>query len=355
MKTIKIFWLIIILSFHALNSFNQQQITLNRKLHETWVSISIEPGRLNGILFEVKDSSILISDARIRNQYLSGNFNLTEIDFRNLDYLYIRNQNSRKNGVLIGGGITAVLSIVAIHATFKDVPDVRNIFLLVGVPSMAITGAGIGYLVGLIPARFPIQGSFENFDWHRTNMQRRSLVHSHTEADYEHRNFFGWVIGPSFPVGDFAGKSSGNDNPVIAKSGYSSDLNLGLKLSPKLTISLSGFYNQYDVTEGDADYYWLVGGGAIGPLFEIAVTEKFFIDLKPRIGILEAQLIMAEAYVEMTGSGIAINPGASLRYSIARRWILITKAEYLYANPKELSFNNLQTFNVGFGAGYRFR
>ena len=90
-------------------------------------------------------------------------------------------------------------------------------------------------------------------------------------------------------------------------------------------------------------------------MFEIPFTDKFFLDLKPRIGILEAQLIMAEAYAEMIGNGIAINPGASLRYSIARRWILIAKAEYLYANPKELDFNNLQTFNLGFGAGYRFR
>jgi hypothetical protein len=352
MKTIKISMLI--LSFCVFNSFTQEKVTLNKKLYETRVSMSIEPGRLNGILFEVKDSSILISDARIRNQYLSGNFNVTEIDFRNLEYLHIRNQNSRKNGVWIGGGITATLSILAIHYTLKDVPEVRNIFLLVGVPSMAITGAGIGYLVGLIPARFPIQGSFENFDWHRTNMQRRSLVNSHIESDYEHRNFFGWVIGPSFPVGDFGGKSSGNNNPVIAKSGYSSDYTLGMKLSPKLTISISGFYNQYDLADGDQDYYWLVGGGAIGPLFEIAVTDKFFLDLKPRIGILEAQLL-TEEFMGNSGSGIALNPGASLRYIIARRWILITKAEYLYANPKELGFNNLQTFNVGFGAGYRFR
>jgi hypothetical protein len=353
MKAIKLTMLILI--FCVFNSFPQETITLNKKLYETRVSMSIEPGRLNGILFEVKDSSILISDARIRNQYLSGNFNVTEIDFRNLEYLYIRNQNSRKNGAWIGGGITAAFSILSIHYTFRDVPEVRNIFFLVGVPTMAIAGAGIGYLVGLIPARFPIQGSFENFDWHRTKMQKRSLVHSHIKPDYEHRNFFGWLIGPSFPVGDFAGKSPGSNNSDNAKSGYSSDFNFSLKVSPKLTISLSGFYNQYDLQEGNDDYFWLMGGAAIGPMFEIPVTDKFFVDLKPRIGILEAQLIMAEAYAEMIGSGIAINPGASLRYNIARRWILITKAEYLYANPKELGFNNLQTFNLGFGAGYRFR
>ena len=354
MKTIKIYWIAIILISCALNSFAQQPATLNRKLHETRVSMSIEPGRLEGILYEIKDSSILISDARSRNQYLSGNFNVTEIDFRNLDYLNIRSQNSGKKGAWIGGGITAVLSIVAIQSTFKDVPEVRNIFLLVGVPSMSIAGAGIGFLVGIIPARFSVKGSYENFDWHRSSMQRRSLVHSHFESDYEHRNYFGWVIGPSFPFGDF-GKSSGNNNSVIAASGYSSDLNFGLKLSPKLTISLSGFYNQYDVNEGNKGYYWLVGGGAIGPVFEIPITDKISVDLKPRIGILEARLIMTEAYVATIGSGIAVNPGASLKYNIARRWIIITKAEYIYSSPEELDFNNIQTFNLGFGAGYRFR
>lgn len=352
MRAIKLSMLV--LSFCVFNSFPQEEITLNRKLYETRVLMSIEPGRLNGILYEVKDSSILISDARTRNQYLSGNFNVTEIEFRNLDYLHIRSQNSRKKGAWIGGGITAALSIVAIHYTYKDVPEVRNIFLLVGVPSISIAGAGVGLLVGFIPARFPIQGNFENFDWHRSSMQRRSLVHSHIEPDYEHRNFFGWMIGPSFPFGDFAGKSSGNNNSVIAQSGYSSDFNLGMKLSPKFTISISGFYNQYDLAEGNEDYFWLVGGAAIGPLFEIPFTDKFFLDLKPRIGILEAQLL-TEEFVENSGSGIAINPGASLKYNIARRWILIAKAEYLYANPKELDFNNLQTFNLGFGAGYRFR
>ena len=316
--------------------------------------MSTEPGRLEGILFEVKDSSILISDARIRNQYLSGNFNVTEIDFRNLDHLRIRSQNSRKKGVYIGGGITAILSIIAIHFTYKDIPFVRNVSLLLGVPTMSIAGAGIGLLFGSIPVRYSIQGSFENFDWHRSNMQRRSLVHSHIEANYEHRNFFGWLIGPSFPVGDFAGKSPDGNNSDNAKSGYSSDFNFSLKVSPKLTISFSGFYNQYDLQEGNDHYFWLVGGAAIGPTFEIPVTDKFFVDLKPRIGILEAQLL-TEEFTENSGSGIAINPGASLKYKIARRWILIAKAEYLYANPKELDFNSLQTFNLGFGAGYRFR
>ncbi len=353
MKTIKVYWIVIILSSYAQISFAQQPTTLNRKLHETRVSISTEPGKLEGILYEIKDSSILISDARIRNQYLSGNFNVTEIDFRNLDFLYIRSQNSGKKGAWIGGGITAVLSIVAIQSIFKDVPEVRNIFLLVGVPSMSVAGAGIGFLVGMIPAHISIQGSFENFDWHRSSMQRRSLVHSHIKSDYEHRNFFGWVIGPSFPVGDF-GISSGNNNSLIAASGYSSGLNFGLKLSPKLTISLSGFYNQYDVSEGEG-YYWLVGGGTIGPVFEIPITDKISVDLKPRIGILKAQLIMMETYVETTGSGLAVNPGASLKYNIARRWIIMTKAEYIYSSSKELDFNNIQTFNLGFGAGYRFR
>jgi hypothetical protein len=354
MRTIKKYWIAIILISYALNSFAQQQTTLNRKLHEARVSMSTEPGRLEGILYEIKDSSILISDARTRNQYLSGNFNVTEIDFRNLDFLHVRGQNSKKKGAWIGGGITAVLSIAAIQSIFKDVPEVRNIFLLVGVPSMSIAGAGIGFLVGMIPAHISIQGSFENFDWHRSSMQRRSLVRSHIIPDYEHRNFFGWVIGPSFPVGEF-GKSSGNNNSVIAASGYSSDLNFGLKLSPKLTISLSGFYNQYDVSGGDKGYYWLVGGGAIGPVFEIPITDNFSVDLKPRIGILEAQLIMAEANAATTGSGIAVNPGASLKYNIARRWVIITKAEYIYSSPKGLDFNNIQTFNLGFGAGYRFR
>ena len=68
------------------------------------------------------------------------------------------------------------------------------------------------------------------------------------------------------------------------------------------------------------------------------------------------------AGIEKNGFGFVINPGITLRYNLATRWVLFSKAEHMYAIPgkgndpeSSLGFDNLQTFNMGFGAGYRFR
>jgi hypothetical protein len=48
------------------------------RIYETWLTIDSQPFYLKGVLYEVKDSSILISDSKLKQDYKTGHLKISE-------------------------------------------------------------------------------------------------------------------------------------------------------------------------------------------------------------------------------------------------------------------------------------
>jgi|GEM_PF-5817999 len=366
-KRLFIFFFIL---FYCLDLLPQEAPQHNRKIYDTWISLRNEPERSRGVLYEVRDSSVFLSDSRFRNDYLAGNYSLREFNYLDINRLVIRRKNAEITGALIGGGVAGLLAVLFINDNFKY-PDISReemsaYYLYIGTP-ITLLGFGLGGIIGYTPIRIPIHGNYERF-----NSQRRKLINKallvHDLEDIlrndpylmEHSSYVGWLIGPSAPVGAFAGASS-NGNNWSPKTGYSSDFSLGLKLRAGFMISLSRFSNSYNLADANQDILWDLSGFSIGPMFGFSLTEKTFLDLIPNIGIMSAHLWIEDGS-GYGGNGIAINPRIAFRYNVASRWVLMTKGQYMYAIPFKgdqdapgMDLKNFQTLNLGLGVGYRFR
>ncbi len=73
MKIINVIAFIVIC---CLSSLQAQDTIQKIKIYKTWVSLNSEPFQIRGVLYEIKDSSILVSKSLVVQDYYSG-----EIEF----------------------------------------------------------------------------------------------------------------------------------------------------------------------------------------------------------------------------------------------------------------------------------
>ena len=174
----------------------------------------------------------------------------------------------------------------------------------------------------------------------------------------ENNCFIGIVMGPSIPLGDFADNSPANENADYAKTGYSdSFINFGYKIYKNFGVCASFSYNQYDVDKSGTDTWWMLVGIAAGPMFSFPVKNKFYFDLKPKLGYMLTNLVIDGYANEVNmGSGGGIDLRASFRYNFARRWCILTEAGYIYTNQKfpDGRKKKMQAITPQIGIAYRF-
>ncbi len=170
----------------------------------------------------------------------------------------------------------------------------------------------------------------------------------------ERKGYLGIVIGPSFPISDFATNSFSTEYQGIPKLGYSdSFIDFGYLFGKNIGISASVAYTQYLIDNSTSDLWWGIASITAGPMFSLPLSEKFFIDIKANAGIVFANFIIDEIlYSEFgRGIGIGIDLRASLRYNVYRRWYVMAESGYLSSNQSFMddSKRKIQNINLGFG------
>lgn len=336
----------------------QEKTKQKNKIYETWISLDNKPNTLKGVLYEINDSSIFVSNSKLKKDYSTGNFKVSEIYYNRIDVMKTRRKYSIEKGTLIGE--VAGLAIL-IAATSGEGFSPREL-AFIGLPFAAI-GAGIGALAGSIKVIIPINNSFENFNKNKNKLQKYSYVQEYSHGanisgpTYEHKSYIGFLLGPSFPLGEFADNSEGNENAGLAKTGYCSNVvNIGYRITQKLGVSAFAFYSQYDVDKNGSEMWWGISGIMAGPMFSIPVNNKLYFDLKPRIGFVSAQFLVNDNAEEF-GKGLGINLNASLLYNFSKRWCILTETGYISSHQKfwDSSEKKIQAINLGLGIAYRFR
>jgi hypothetical protein len=160
-----------------------------KKTYRTWIipkdsrtgKILKERGNfLQGILFDVKDSSIIISKSMKYPDYGVGNFKASDVDAGMIKEVKIRKKGAMGTGVLIGGLTGSCIGIlvgVLQHTnggTYFD-QETQHAGLIVFPLLFAGLGVGIGAAIGGMTLKFPIRGSQAQFDHYKDKLKTYSI------------------------------------------------------------------------------------------------------------------------------------------------------------------------------------
>lgn len=155
---------------------------LNEKsfnIYRAWISLINDPIPLKGVLYEINDSSILVSNSVLREDYYTGRFELSKIKFNDIDIVSTRLKNNFVKVALIGaatgfiaGGLTGLISGDDPPGLFSFSAEEKALLFGCGI---AAVGAGAGALEGLVKIKIPINGNIDNFNRNKNKLKKYSI------------------------------------------------------------------------------------------------------------------------------------------------------------------------------------
>ena len=137
---------------------------------------------MKGALFLLKDSSILVSNSLVKEDYNIGNYEVAELYIDDIKLISTKRRGGALHGALLGGAIgvsTGVViglisgddhsSIISFTAEQKAIID--------GV-GLGVIGALTGAIVGSIKIKIPINGSIENYNRKKKKLGRSTVKYN---------------------------------------------------------------------------------------------------------------------------------------------------------------------------------
>ena len=173
---------IIILIFICINSVSQDTLP-KIKIFKTWVKPLNVKTKSVGVLYQLKDSSILISNSLIEYDYYNNNFGVREFNINSIKKLKLRRKGRVGRaawiGALSGFTIGAIAGIIA-GVNEADDPYGGEIVLgggygIAGGLLGALYGAGFGALFGSIKISIPINGQLNNYYKNYSKLEKRAI------------------------------------------------------------------------------------------------------------------------------------------------------------------------------------
>jgi hypothetical protein len=179
MKASILLFLLIFLCFSLLG----QAIPDTFKIYRVEVKGMDKSYNLKGALYAVTDSSILISNSFLKEDYYSKNYDVSPILVNTIENLKVRRNGSVKKGALIGLVSGALTGIIIGHAAGDDQCDGFCVMSFSAGDKAAMAGIGLGILgvsVGAIAGSsrkyFPINGNPDKYLQYQDDLIKRSIV-----------------------------------------------------------------------------------------------------------------------------------------------------------------------------------
>lgn len=349
---------VLFLSTCICHSIAQYDSVSLARIYRTWIKLNNHQGTLEGVLHEIKDSSVLISFSLSRKDYLSGNFSTREIPYNNIDMIRTRGKNSIITGTLVGFAAGMGITYQVVRSSVRS-DEIPGAMLLYGSPFICIF-SGIGAMFGAIRANITIGSSYSNFKSNETRLERRSLVKEYNEGlnKYEkvkdHKWYAGFIYKITFPSGDFVKAPADKPEDIVSSIGGGAGINFGMPIVNNFGITAS-VYNSTFLIPSSPEKMWNLGEYMAGPALSFHLNRVMILDTKCIFGIAVAEKFNGDVE-EISGAGPGMNLGAAYRYNFARRWCFLADAGYMMAwqNISTVKqFNS--TFNIGAGMAYRFK
>jgi len=164
----------------CLNSLNAQDTIHKNKIYRTWVSLNREPFKFKGVLYEVSDSSILVSRSIVIKKNTIDRSEMVNFNISNIETIRTRKNNNIGKGILIGtlsgfvvGGAIGLISGADPPDSFFRFTAGENA-ILNGI-LLAYVGADIGGVIGSFKVKIPINGSINNYNRNKNRLRGYSV------------------------------------------------------------------------------------------------------------------------------------------------------------------------------------
>ena len=172
MKTVTTIALLIICGFHNSAKAQSSNLPLTRGPLKSTITLISPPDTIIGSLYELKDSSILLSNSLTMKEYHKGEYEITELYIDNINSVRSKSRMGPAGGaawgLLIGAGAGALMALIT-EGPPSDI-NTDPLAYAISVPFGAVVGATTGAIIGSIRIKIPINGSMENY-----NRQKKKL------------------------------------------------------------------------------------------------------------------------------------------------------------------------------------
>ena len=152
------------------------------KPYRAWVTAIQRHQSVNGILYEVRDSSIVITQSTDIRDYLNRTFDSEEIPVKMIRAIDVRKKGAQGTGILVGGltGLVFGLVIGLVTEAPGDVNELDqkfNVGKMIFIPLLgAGVGVGIGSAIGGTKMRLKIKGNQMQFNLDKQKLHDRSIT-----------------------------------------------------------------------------------------------------------------------------------------------------------------------------------
>ena len=157
----------------CMNSMNAQDAVTRNMIYKTTVRILSDPSfTCYGALYEVNDSSILISSRRLKD-YNSGNVETLRFPVGDLKLIHTRKMGNGGNGAWIGAVSGVALGMLYGVLSGGNAVLTRGEATVLGAAGGFIVGVPTGLIVGRIAGhkRIPINGSMDEFNLNKDKLK----------------------------------------------------------------------------------------------------------------------------------------------------------------------------------------
>lgn len=178
--------LLIVLYFQCnLSAQDFNQFDKPIKIYRTWVALKYESIKINGVLYQIKDSVIVVSSSVERLDYSLNRFETIDLNIENINSIKVRRKNSIGMGALFGtltgfvvGGMIGFISgddppVYQFPIYFPGVSAEQKAiaFGVIG----GISGGLLGALIGSVSVVIPINTSFTNYNQNKTKLKKYAI------------------------------------------------------------------------------------------------------------------------------------------------------------------------------------
>lgn len=163
--------------FFILCSFSialAQDYNKKHNKYKVWISLPDKPYEVNGTLYELKDSSLLVSNYKTYSDFIIHNNPTIELYINNIDLIETRKRNRIGMGILIGAVSGFVAGGLIGLTRGDDAEQTTGQKAVIGGLSLAAAGGLVGLLVGSVKVVIPIEGNFIKYKDQRLKLQKYS-------------------------------------------------------------------------------------------------------------------------------------------------------------------------------------
>jgi len=176
--------LVFIISLSCITILNaQDSLTRKRANPRFWFKLYDEGHKLSVRLYEAKDSSLLVSKTSRIADYCSGNFEIKQLDVRNINSIWYWNAHNTLIGVLIGAATGLLVGVVIGQFEVDDEPGWFSLSAREKAKGDMIAGTLFGGCAGAVVSqikiKIPLYGSYVNYAQNKSLMEEKSIKYKY--------------------------------------------------------------------------------------------------------------------------------------------------------------------------------